>query len=153
MQAAPKDKSFANTISSHRTSGEIWTIIELFQYLFTGGLVSNFTLPSLGLAVIDKFGKNYKPKSWIDFENNLFGEMKEQLYDLLNDEEAILICPTLPVVAPKHGPFPLVLYSADVAPVCMFNVLELPATQVPTSIGTKGLPLGTQMYEIFHPSM
>ena len=63
--------------------------------------------------------------------------MKEKVYNLFNGEEAIRIRSTLPAVAPKQGPFPLEVYSTDAALVCMFNVLELPVTQVPTSSGRK----------------
>ena len=175
MQAETREKLFAATLSAGRER-EISTVYELFKYLLTFGMLSDFTLPCLNLAgiwvfscsfadflfyilyiVFDKLGKLYKPQALVEAENQRFNALKEQVYQLLETplragqdptppkEKAIMVFPSLPVVAPKHGPLPLALYYGDLAATCIVNVLELPSTQVPTGLGSQDLPTGVQM--------
>jgi fatty acid amide hydrolase 2 len=67
--------------------------------------------------------------------------LAEEIDDVIGD--GVLLHPPFPRVAPRHGATvgrPWVLANAAV-----FNLLGLPATQVPLGLGTKGLPLGVQV--------
>lgn len=143
MQEAQKDKLVAHLLSHGRE--EISTLVELIRHLFSFGRHSDFTLPLLGLAMVDKINKRYKPQRWVKQEERKFQELKQQLDQLLTDQHAILVSPSLPEVAHKHGPFPHIFYFANVAATCIYNVLELPVTQVPTGLGSKSLPTGVQL--------
>lgn len=55
----------------------------------------------------------------------------------------VLICPTMPQVAPKHSTTPF--KGTDTTFAALFNILELPVTQVPIKITSSGLPIGLQV--------
>ncbi|MEA2171381.1 MAG: fatty acid amide hydrolase 2 [Solirubrobacteraceae bacterium] len=66
--------------------------------------------------------------------------LKREVADLLGD--GVLLHPPHPRVAPRHGRTvgrPWVL-----TPTAAFNLLELPATVIPTGLTAKGLPTGVQ---------
>ncbi|KAK4337140.1 hypothetical protein RND71_043358 [Anisodus tanguticus] len=63
--------------------------------------------------------------------------------DLLKDD-GILLYPSHPEVAPKHGT--TLLKSHNVSYTALFNVLSLPATQCPIDLSKKsGMPIGIQV--------
>ncbi len=67
--------------------------------------------------------------------------MQREIEDVIGD--GVLLHPPHPRVAPKHGRTvgrPWVL-----APTAIFNLLGLPATQVPLGLNSRGLPLGVQV--------
>jgi fatty acid amide hydrolase 2 len=67
--------------------------------------------------------------------------LEQEVSDIIGD--GVLLHPPHPRVAPKHGRTvgrPWVL-----APTAIFNLLGLPATQVPLGLGPHGLPLGVQV--------
>ena len=56
---------------------------------------------------------------------------------------AILLYPSIPAKAPFHGEG--IYSSTDCAATAIFNVMELPATQVPLGLDSEGLPMGIQV--------
>jgi fatty acid amide hydrolase 2 len=69
-------------------------------------------------------------------------EMRDQIEARLGDD-GVLICPPYPRPAPHHHR-PLLLPTAF-AYCGLYNVLELPATAVPTGFSRHGLPVGVQV--------
>lgn len=65
------------------------------------------------------------------------------IQELLGDN-GVLLAPSCPSAAPYHNqtltkPF-LLIYTA------IFNILGVPATQVPLGLGSWGVPLGIQVF-------
>jgi len=105
------------------------------------GRRSPYTLPALGLALLEKL-----PALLGDARTRRFVELGKQLrtevVDLLGPT-GVMLYPPHPVPAPRHhhpllSPFRWV-YTA------IFNVLALPVTAVPMGLGRNGLPLGIQV--------
>lgn len=69
-------------------------------------------------------------------------EMRDRIEDRLGDD-GVLICPPYPRPAPHHHR-PLLLPTAF-AYCGLYNVLEFPATAVPTGFSRHGLPVGVQV--------
>eukprot|EP00099_Drosophila_melanogaster_P023593 NP_651400.1 uncharacterized protein Dmel_CG5112 [Drosophila melanogaster] len=67
---------------------------------------------------------------------------KKSVQDLLGDD-GVLFFHSSPRTAPFHY-YPLVKFN-DFAYFSLFNVLHLPATQVPMGLDSKGMPLGIQV--------
>ncbi len=63
--------------------------------------------------------------------------------DALLDDRAVLLYPSYPETAPRHGRALLPPLKWQYAAI--WNVLELPVTQVPLGLGPDGLPLGIQV--------
>lgn len=72
-------------------------------------------------------------------------ELKEEICSKLG-KNGILLCPTMPEVAPKHST--TCLKGVDVSFCGAFNVLGLPSTQVPVGFNSEGLPIGIQVLSI-----
>jgi fatty acid amide hydrolase 2 len=67
--------------------------------------------------------------------------LREEVVDAIGN--GVLLHPPFSRVAPRHGRTvgrPWVL-----APVALFNLVGLPATEVPLGLGERGLPLGVQV--------
>ncbi|GBG32663.1 Glutamyl-tRNAGln amidotransferase subunit A, mitochondrial [Hondaea fermentalgiana] len=131
-------------IMSEGLGSVIWPVWELVKSVLTFGYGSQHTLPALGLACTERF-RHLTPRM---HRNNL--ELGEELRLEMNDllgEDGVLIFPGLPTPAPLHGPLPNLLYFADFGATGIFNVLELPATAVPTGLSRdkKLLPTGVQL--------
>ena len=99
---------------------------------------SEHYLPSLIVAAQDNFYSNRVKQKYVDMGR----ELKQEIFDALG-ENGVLLFPTYSRPAPKHLQ-PLFLinhwtYSA------IFNVLQLPVTQVPLGLNADGLPLGVQI--------
>jgi len=135
--------SFADIMSEGLEEGTFWPYYEFFKFLLTVGALSRFTLPALGLAVTDSM-KEFTPKlhqAHLEFGAQLRDEMNRFLGD-----DGVLIFPSLPRVAPHHGPMPNLLRFAEFGATGIFNVLELPATAVPTGLSTEEkVPTGVQI--------
>lgn len=118
----------------------IW---EIFKGLATCGLGTRHTFPALGLALVERF-KDLVPKEHL---SNLSkgSDLRLEMNDLLGDN-GVLIFPSLPTPAPLHGPLPNLLFFADCAATAILNVMEVPATAVPTGLSRdKHLPTGVQL--------
>ena len=67
--------------------------------------------------------------------------LREELVTAIGD--GVMLYPSYTRVAPKHSaPF---LTPLDWVYTAIFNVLELPVTQVPLGLSREGLPLGVQV--------
>jgi fatty acid amide hydrolase 2 len=116
---------------------EINLLVESVKF-FLG--LSPYTLPSLGLALMERAGKGadgWKQK-WVEKGTTLREELTKKLGD-----DGIILFPPYPETAPLHN-MPIVppfkwLYTA------IFNVLRFPATAVPMGLSEQGLPLGVQV--------
>jgi fatty acid amide hydrolase 2 len=102
--------------------------------------VSPYTLPSLGLAAMERTGKGAKgwKEKWVAKARTLRQDLTKKLGD-----DAVILFPPYPETAPLHNA-PIVppfewLYTA------IFNVLRFPATAVPMGLSQEGLPLGIQV--------
>jgi fatty acid amide hydrolase 2 len=100
---------------------------------------SDHTLPAIALAAIEDITKA-SPKETARFVA-MGHALKREIADRIGD--GVMLYPPYPEVAPRHNA-PLLLpvkwmYTA------IFNVLELPVTQVPLGLDARGLPLGVQV--------
>lgn len=102
--------------------------------------LSPYTLPSLGLALLERVGKGADKwkKNWVEKAV----AFRRDLMSMLGDD-GIILFPPYPETAPLHN-LPIVppfkwLYTA------IFNVLKFPATAVPMGLSEQGLPLGIQV--------
>lgn len=101
---------------------------------------SPYTVPSLGLALIEKL------PGLLPGSTDRFVRMGESLRSRLGERlggDGVMVYPTYPQPAPRHRkpllpPFNWV-YTAIV------NVLELPSTHVPMGLDARGLPVGVQV--------
>jgi len=104
--------------------------------------LSDHTLPALCLAFFERLFW-LSPKKRLDRLRGQLNALKEKLNELLG-EDGVLLVPTLPMVAPIHH-LPL-LHFSDCAYTGIFNMLELPATAVPTGLGqSTQMPTGLQI--------
>ena len=101
---------------------------------------SPHTLPALALTLIEKVpalmpGRTEKMVA-------LTRALRHDVVSLIG-EGGVMLFPSYSMPAPRHHRafFPPV----DWAYTAIFNVLELPVTQVPLGLGARGLPLGVQV--------
>ncbi len=111
--------------------------LELIKSIFNR---SEHTLPSIVLAIIEKFPKMTPKRTKKFVEMGL--ELKEQIVKLIGPD-GVMLYPSYPKPAPFHRqpllmPFHWV-YTA------ILNVLELPVTQVPLGLSKDGIPIGIQI--------
>lgn len=100
---------------------------------------SDHTLPALMLALVEgpagAFGNT-----------DLTIQQGRRFRDAINERlgsNGIMLFPSYPMVAPKHMHPQLRII--DWAYTAIFNVLEVPVTQVPLGLNKDGLPLGVQV--------
>lgn len=98
------------------------------------------TLPALILAMVEQITERFEGRIGQALEEGM--DLREQLDELLG-ADGVLLYPTFPSVAPRH--FEPLLRPIHFIYTAIFNVLELPATQVPLGLGVEGLPLGVQV--------
>ena len=101
---------------------------------------SPYTFPAVGLLALEALvGKLdvRKPKVRAAAE-----ALEREVLSLLGDD-AVLLYPPYPEVAPRHGR-PM-LFPTRFTFTGLFNVLGLPVTQVPMGLSREGLPLGVQV--------
>jgi fatty acid amide hydrolase 2 len=101
---------------------------------------SDHTFPAIALALIER-GVDFMPNRTKRFEK-MGHELRQELGDLIGPN-GVLLYPPYTMVAPRHNVplFPPInwIYTA------IFNVAELPVTEVPLGLTDKGLPLGIQV--------
>lgn len=100
---------------------------------------SNFTLPSIGLALAERVPWLHRPDPKVDAVR---AELEHEMRTLLGDD-GVLLFPSYTRPAPRHGE-PL-LTPIDWVHTALFNTLKLPVTQVPLGLDPTGLPLGVQV--------
>jgi fatty acid amide hydrolase 2 len=110
---------------------------ELLLWLFGR---SKHTIPPLVVSIAEDFPL-FMPRDRQPMVRAML-ELRAHLNDLLADD-GVLLLPTYAVVAPRHAasllrPF---LWSLP----GLFNLLGLPATQVPCGLSKAGLPMGVQV--------
>ncbi len=97
---------------------------------------SDHTLPALALAAVEKLpmphGRNLQRAQGL----------QNAMDDLLGDD-GVLLFPSYSTPAPRHYQPMLLTFHWSYCGV--LNVLEMPATQVPLGLSTRGLPLGIQV--------
>lgn len=98
------------------------------------------TLPALALAVLEK-GARFIPGHMESFVTK-GKQLTEELEDFLGPQ-GVMLYPSYTSVAPKHRA-PL-LMPVNWIYTAIFNIAELPVTQVPLGLNERGLPLGVQV--------
>ncbi len=97
---------------------------------------SDHTLPALALAALEKLpmphGRNLQRAQ----------ALQDAMDDLLGDD-GVLLYPSYSTPAPRHYQPLLLTFHWSYCGV--LNVLEMPATQVPLGLSSRGLPLGVQV--------
>jgi len=105
---------------------------------FLGGR-SDFTGPALALAAIEEIPKRFPGNT-----RELAAEglaLRRELEERIG--EGVMLFPGYTTPAPRHRhPW---MRPIDWAYTAIFNVLEMPGTQVPLGLGSEGVPLGCQI--------
>jgi fatty acid amide hydrolase 2 len=106
---------------------------------------SRHTLPSILLGVLEDLAES-RPGSrgdrFLRRQLERGREVKAALEAMLGDD-GVMLFPSHPRVAPRHN-VPL-LHPFAWVHTALFNVLEVPVTQVPLGLDRRGLPLGVQV--------
>merc|ERR1712150_145708 len=98
------------------------------------------TLPAIGLGIGEKI---QGPDSAQQAMRNMCDKLREDLNEMLGDD-GVFLYPTHPLPAPYHHQPLIVLF--NFAYTGIFNVLGLPATNVPMGIAkNEGVPVGIQV--------
>ena len=101
---------------------------------------SRFTLPGLLLALTEEL-----PALWPSRMRRILAlgkDLSAELADVLGDR-GVMLFPSFPRVAPRH--ITPLLAPFQFAYTAIFNVMEMPSTQVPLGLDSSGLPLGVQV--------
>ncbi|MBX3191162.1 MAG: amidase [Labilithrix sp.] len=101
---------------------------------------SRYTLPGLLLSVFEEL-----PDRWPARARALTAmgrELRAELANVLGDR-GVMLYPSFPRIAPRHNT-PL-LAPFQFAYTAIFNVMEMPSTQVPLGLDRRGLPIGVQV--------
>ncbi len=132
---------FAEVISEGKS--RISPAWESLVWLISWGKWSDHTLPALLLSLAENLA-NWTPKKNEEMIR-LGKQLQNEINNLLGDD-GVMICPSLPKPAPRHGPLPNLLFFADYAVCGIFNCMELPATAVPMGLSAREhLPVGIQL--------
>lgn len=101
---------------------------------------SDFTLPALALALVENV-----PAMWSTRMTTMTARVERLRgrVDALLGSRDLMLFPSHPRVAPKHHA-PLLRFP-DAGFTGVFNVLEVPVTQVPLGLDARALPVGVQV--------
>ena len=101
---------------------------------------SRYTLPGLLLSLFEELPARFtaRTRQILALGKDLSAELAAVLGD-----RGVMLYPSFPRVAPRHRT-PL-LAPFQFAYTAIFNVMEMPATQVPLGLDARGLPLGVQV--------
>jgi fatty acid amide hydrolase 2 len=104
------------------------------------GKKSPHTLPLLVLTLLEQFPNvaTGQRQRFVDLGHQL----KQQLNTILGDD-GVLVMPTFPEVAPRHG-MPI-FKPFDFVDCAIVNAMELPSTAVPMGLNAGGIPTGIQV--------
>ncbi|HSA13166.1 MAG TPA: amidase [Spirochaetota bacterium] len=127
-------QTFREMMSDGKKINIVWEMIK--------GLVgaSDFTMPIKNVVLLEDFGK-YTPEAIKKFAS-IGIRLRAKLADALGDK-GIILFPSFPYAAPRH--YDTLIRAFNFYFTGIFNVMELPATQVPVGLNGKGLPLGVQV--------
>ncbi|CAH0388601.1 unnamed protein product [Bemisia tabaci] len=100
-----------------------------------------FTLATIHFTALLTF-KAFIPKKRREMYVVEAETLKKKLTNLLKDN-GVLLCPTSAQPAFYHGLFPL--KQTLTCQAFLFNILHLPATNVPLGLNSQGLPIGLQV--------
>ncbi len=128
-------ESYAELVSGSR---ELSVLRELFR---VARRRSNHTLPVLAIVAAQKLLERL-PKGGLASRVQMGHALGAELDSLLGDR-GVLLMPPYSRPAPRHME-PL-LTPFDAGFTAVFNVLQMPATQVPTGFDSRGLPVGVQV--------
>jgi fatty acid amide hydrolase 2 len=119
--------------------GKVNPFWEMIKFCFRA---SPHTFPALILGIVEKlaYAGNALPRHKHIIEMGY--ALAKEIQDLLK-EDGILLYPSHTGPAPRH--FRPMFRPADFSYCAIFNVLGVPATQVPLGLGSDGLPLGVQI--------
>lgn len=101
---------------------------------------SRYTLPGLLLSLFEELPARFSARTRQILA--LGKDLSAELAAVLGDR-GVMLYPSFPRVAPRHRT-PL-LAPFQFAYTAIFNVMEMPATQVPLGLDARGLPLGVQV--------
>jgi fatty acid amide hydrolase 2 len=101
---------------------------------------SDHTLPAVALTILERIAARMPERTRRFVEQGR--ALTDEIEDLLGDD-GVMLFPSYTSVAPKHN-VPLLLpfnwvYTA------VFNIAQVPVTQVPLGLNADGLPLGVQV--------
>ena len=101
---------------------------------------SDHTLPAVGLAILERAASRMtkRVQRFVQQGRALASEIE----DLLG-EQGVMLFPSYTSVAPRHNA-PLLL-PVNWVYTAVFNIAEVPVTQVPLGLNAAGLPLGVQV--------
>jgi fatty acid amide hydrolase 2 len=103
---------------------------------------SPHTLPALILAALETGAKHDRLKGRVAEAIELGRNLRRAVTDLIGPR-GVMLYPSYPRPAPLH--YVPMLRPFDFVYTGIFNVLELPSTQVPMGLNARGLPLGVQV--------
>jgi fatty acid amide hydrolase 2 len=109
--------------------------VEFLKWL-TG--TSDHTFPLIGLAAQERLWNKHVDQTYLKLAVELKNEMRELL-----GSNGVLLFPTYTMTAPKHNSMLFLINHWTYAAI--FNVLQMPVTQVPLGLNADGLPLGLQV--------
>ncbi len=112
-------------------------MLELLKWTFGG---SAHTLPAIALAILEKAPELLpkRARRMVELRRRMIIDVRDRI-----GPNGVLLYPSYPTVAPRH--FVPLLSPFKWAYTAIFNVLELPVTQVPLGLGPSGLPVGVQV--------
>lgn len=135
MLGQANDHPFQDLLFADRPNA--WLSKEVLRWLLGR---SPHTLPALGLCLLEAIG-DALPNN-LDKMVQRGEELRSILHDML-DGNTVMLFPPHPTVAPRHG-VPL-LRPLRFVYTALFNVMQLPVTQVPIGLDPNGLPTGVQV--------
>lgn len=137
MHVGNEASSFQEMLADGDEGFAAWK--ELLVWLFRG--TSDFTLPALGLCLIEKLPDLTPDRTEAFVEKGR--QLKAQVEALLS-EKSILVFPSYPSAAPKHSQ--PVFRPVNWQYTGIWNMVEVPVTQVPVGLSRQyRLPLGVQV--------
>lgn len=128
------DESFTELMAA---GGELRPLREIGKAILGR---SSYTLPGLLLCLLERVPALLEERSRRSVA--LGHELRAEIEGMLG-EDGVLLFPSYPTVAPKHNA-PL-LVPLKWTYTAIFNVLEMPVTQVPMGLDRRGVPLGVQV--------